>query len=87
MIRLGLRLALLGGAWSIVPTILAGIAVGFGTAILLFALSFQPALDTRLDRGAWRETLLLHSRKKLRARRTKLLAARDADEIAEASRD
>jgi phosphotransferase system enzyme I (PtsI) len=31
-----------------------------------------------------RETLLLHSRKRLRARRAKLLAARDADEIAEA---
>jgi len=56
VIRLGLRLAMLGGAWSIVPTILAGVAVGFGTAILLFALSFQPALDARYDRGAWRET-------------------------------
>src|SRR6185436_4113571 len=56
MIRLGLRLALLGGAWSIVPTVFAGVAVGFGTAILLFALSFQPALDVRYDRGAWRET-------------------------------
>ena len=47
---------MLGGAWSIVPTVLAGVAVGFGTAILLFALSFQPALDARYDRGAWRET-------------------------------
>jgi len=34
-----------------------------------------------------RETLLLHSRKKLRSRRAKLLAARDADEIAEALKD
>ena len=49
MIRLGLRLAMLGGEWSIVPTVLAGVAVGFGTAILLFALSFQPALDDALS--------------------------------------
>ena len=56
MIRLGLRLAMLGGAWGIVPTVLAGVAVGFGTAILLFALSFQPALDARYDGAAWRET-------------------------------
>jgi hypothetical protein len=56
VIRLGLRLAMLGGKLSIVPTVLAGVAVGFGTAILLFALSFQPALDVRYDRGAWRET-------------------------------
>jgi len=34
-----------------------------------------------------RETLLLHSRKRLRARRAKLLAARDADEVAAALRD
>ena len=56
MIRLGLRLALSGGRWSLVPTLLAAVAVGFGTAVLLFALSFQPALGTRLDRPAWRET-------------------------------
>ena len=56
MIRLGLRLAFLGGRWSVVPTALTAVAVAFGTAILLFALSFQPALDVRYDRGAWRET-------------------------------
>ena len=56
MIRLGLRLALAGNRWSLVPTVLTAIAVAFGTAILLFALSFQPALDVRYDRGAWRET-------------------------------
>ena len=56
MIRLGLRLALAGNRWSLVPTALTAIAVAFGTAILLFALSFQPALDVRYDRGAWRDT-------------------------------
>ena len=56
MIRLGLRLAFLGGRWSVVPTALTAVAVAFGTAILLFALSFQPALDVRYDRGAWRDT-------------------------------
>lgn len=56
MIRLGLRLALAGSRWSLVPTVLTAIAVAFGTAILLFALSFQPALDVRYDRGTWRVT-------------------------------
>ena len=56
MIRLGLRLAFLGGRWSVVPTALTAVAVAFGTAILLFALSFEPALDVRYDRGAWRDT-------------------------------
>ena len=56
MIHLGLRLASLGGPWSIVPTALTALAVAFGTSILLFALSFQPALEVRYDRGAWRDT-------------------------------
>jgi hypothetical protein len=56
VIRLGLRLASLGGRWSLVPTALTALAVAFGTSILLFALSFQPALEVRYDRGAWRET-------------------------------
>lgn len=56
MIRLGLRLALLGGRWTLVPAALTAVAVAFGTSILLFALSFQPALDVRYDRGAWRDT-------------------------------
>ena len=51
MIRLGLRLAALGGRWSIVPTALTAVAVAFGTAVLLFALSFQPALDVRVSGG------------------------------------
>jgi hypothetical protein len=56
VIRLGLRLAALGGRWSIVPMAVTALAVAFGTSILLFALSFQPALEVRYDRGAWRET-------------------------------
>src|SRR5262245_26760198 len=56
MIGLGLRLASLGGRWSLVPMALTALAVAFGTSILLFALSFQPALDVRYDRGAWRDT-------------------------------
>jgi hypothetical protein len=56
MIRLGLRLAALGGRWSLVPMAMTALAVAFGTSILLFALSFQPALEVRYDRGAWRET-------------------------------
>ena len=56
MIRLGLRLAFLGGRWSVVPTVLTAVAVAFGTAILLYALSFTPALEVRYDRGAWRDT-------------------------------
>jgi hypothetical protein len=56
MIGLGLRLASLGGRWSLVPMALTALAVAFGTSILLFALSFQSALQERYDRGAWRET-------------------------------
>lgn len=55
MIRLGLRLAF-ASRGSAVPIVLTATAVAFGTAILLFALSFQPALEVRYDRGAWRET-------------------------------
>jgi hypothetical protein len=56
VIGLGLRLAALGGRWAIVPMAVTAAAVAFGTSILLFALSFQPALEVRYDRGAWRET-------------------------------
>ncbi len=56
MIRLGFRLSLASGPWGLIPTALAAVAVGFGTAILLFALSFQPALHVRYDHTAWRQT-------------------------------
>lgn len=56
MIRLGWRLAVAGGRSGAVVTSLTAVAVAFGTAILLFALSFEPALQTRYDHSAWRDT-------------------------------
>ncbi len=54
MIRLGLRLALSGGRGAAIGLALTAFAVAVGTAILLFALSFQPALADRAERAAWR---------------------------------
>jgi len=54
MIWLGLRLALAGGRGSVVGIALTALAVALGTAILLFALSFGPALQDRSERAAWR---------------------------------
>ena len=56
MIRLGLRLVVAGGRSSAVVIGLTALAVAFGTAILLFALSFEPALATRYNHAAWRDT-------------------------------
>ncbi|MHB8959198.1 MAG: FtsX-like permease family protein [Candidatus Limnocylindrales bacterium] len=56
MIRLGLRLALAGGRAGRAATVLSALAVALGTAILLFALSFAPALQLRYDHAAWRDT-------------------------------
>ena len=56
MIRLALRLAAAGGRSSLAPIALTALAVALGTAILLFALSFAPALATRYDHSAWRDT-------------------------------
>ena len=53
MIRLGLRLAASGGQSAIARVALTALAVAIGTAILLFALSFKPALDDRGTRAAW----------------------------------
>ncbi len=58
MIRLGLRLALSGGRGAVGALLLSATAVAIGTAILLFALSFAPALADRDLRTAWRDTLL-----------------------------
>lgn len=55
MIRLGLRLALAGGRGAVAGTALTAAAVAVGTAVLLFALSFGPALSARDDRTAWRD--------------------------------
>jgi hypothetical protein len=56
MIRLGWRLAVAGGRSGLIVTGLTALAVAFGTAILLFALAFEPALATRYDHSAWRDT-------------------------------
>ena len=59
MIRLGLRLALSGGRGAAIGLALTAFAVAVGTAILLFALSFLPALDDRAQRAAWRTSFVL----------------------------
>ena len=53
MIQLGLRLALSGGRGAIARIALTALAVAVGTAVMLFALSFKPALDDRSTRAAW----------------------------------
>ena len=57
MNRLGLRLALAGGRGAALGLGLTATAVAIGTAILLFALSFLPALADRESRMAWYESL------------------------------
>jgi cell division protein FtsX len=57
MIRLGLRLALADGRRSAISVALTAAAVAIGTAILLFAISFQHALADRDSRQAWRQPL------------------------------
>ena len=58
MIRLGLRLALSGGRGAAIGLALTAFAVAAGAAILLFALSFLPALDDRAQRAAWRTSFV-----------------------------
>ena len=59
MIRLGLRLALSGGRGAAIGLALTAFAVAAGAAVLLFALSFLPALDDRAARAAWRTSFIL----------------------------
>jgi hypothetical protein len=54
-IRLGLRLALADGRRSAIAFGLTALAVAIGTAVLLFAVSFMPALEERDSRAAWRQ--------------------------------
>jgi ABC-type antimicrobial peptide transport system permease subunit len=58
-LELGVRLATAGGRGAVIAVALTSLAVGLGTAILLFALSFQPALNDRLVRSAWRNAEIL----------------------------
>jgi cell division protein FtsX len=54
-VRLGVRLALADGRRSAIAFGLTALAVAIGTAVMLFAVSFQPALGERDSRSAWRE--------------------------------
>jgi cell division protein FtsX len=53
-IRLGMRLALADGRRSFVAFGLTALAVAIGTGVMLFAVSFIPALEERDSRAAWR---------------------------------
>jgi cell division protein FtsX len=54
-VRLGVRLALADGRRSFVAFGLTALAVAIGTGVMLFAVSFMPALGERDSRSAWRE--------------------------------
>jgi hypothetical protein len=54
MNRLGLRLATAGGRGALIALGLTALAIAIGTSILLFALAFKPALDSRSQQAAWR---------------------------------
>jgi hypothetical protein len=56
-IRLGVRLALADGRRSAIAFGLTALAVAIGTAVLLFAVSFMPAMAERDSRAAWRQPL------------------------------
>jgi hypothetical protein len=58
VIRLGLRLALAGGRGAVAGLALTATAVAIGTAVLLFALSFNPAVTERDARTAWRDSFI-----------------------------
>ena len=79
MIRLGLRLIAAGGRSSVVTVGLTALAVAFGTSILLFALSFEPAAGTRYNHAAWRDT---PGRLDLQTATEGLMLARTDDHVA-----
>ncbi len=54
-IRLGVRLALADGRRSSLGFLLTAVVVAVGPAVLMFAVSFQPALAERDSRSAWRD--------------------------------
>ena len=59
MTGLGIRLATSGGRGALAGIVLTALAVATGTAILLFALSFEPALKDRAARAAWHDPMQL----------------------------
>jgi cell division protein FtsX len=54
-IRLGVRLALADGRRSAIAFGLTALAVAIGTGVMLFAVSFMPAMQERDSRAAWRQ--------------------------------
>src|SRR5664280_1182324 len=56
--RLGVRLAVADGRRSAIAFGLTALAVAIGTAVLLFAVSFMPALANRDARAAWRQPII-----------------------------
>lgn len=77
MVRLGIRLALSGGRTSLVALGVTSMAVAIGTAVVLFALSFQPALDARYVRSAWRNVYPVEAATRDRSRDLLLSVSED----------
>ena len=67
-IRLGVRLALADGRRSAIAFGLTALAVAIGTGVMLFAVSFMPALEERDSRAAWREMVQLEDASQARLR-------------------
>lgn len=53
MIRLGLRIGVLSGFRTTLPTLVTAFAAGLGTLLMLLLLSIAPAMHARADRVAW----------------------------------
>jgi hypothetical protein len=54
-VRLGVRLAVADGRRSAIAFGLTALAVAIGTGVMLFAVSFMPAMTERDSRAAWRQ--------------------------------
>jgi len=67
-IRLGVRLALADGRRSAFAFGLTALAVAIGTGVMLFAVSFMPALEERDSRAAWRTPVQLEDASQARLR-------------------
>ena len=67
-IRLGVRLALADGRRSAIAFGLTALAVAIGTGVMLFAVSFMPALEERDSRAAWRTPVQLEDASQARLR-------------------
>ncbi len=67
-IRLGVRLALADGRRSAIAFGLTALAVAIGTGVMLFAVSFMPALEERDSRAAWRTPVQVEDASQARLR-------------------